>query len=149
MTIACAESIDKINQLIAHKLGQQRYKIWFKNSTRLIIEDDYIKVGVPNLFIGGWIENHFADQIADAVHEVTKRHMKVIFAIDPELLGSRQEFAENVSKLVEKVKSTKKVGDADILAPGARGSAVAKANMESGQIEVEDNLLDALRQIAN
>ena len=85
-----ADQIDKINEVLAHKVGQQRYKIWFKNSTRLTIEDNYVKVGVPNLFIGGWIESHFCDQIGAAVTEVTKRPVKIIFTIDPELFGSQR-----------------------------------------------------------
>ena len=90
MVVTCSESVEKINDAIARKVGQQRYKIWFKNSTRLLLEDNYVKVGVPNLFIGGWIENHFADQIAAAVTEVTQQELKVIFTIDPELFGGQR-----------------------------------------------------------
>lgn len=89
MNAECLDIVDKIGEVIAQKVGQQRYKIWFKNSTRLIIEDSYVKVGVPNLFIGGWIENHFSGHIGDAVAEVTNQPMKVIFVIDPELFGSQ------------------------------------------------------------
>jgi len=97
------DTVDKINEAIARKVGQQRFKIWFKNSTRLIIEDDYVKIGVPNLFIGGWIENHFSSQIQDAVNDIAGRPMKVIFAIDPELFGSQRRRqldsqAESVAK---------------------------------------------------
>jgi chromosomal replication initiator protein len=95
--------VDKINDAIAQKIGQQRYKIWFKNSTRLIVEGNYVKVGVPNLFIGGWIENHFTTQIHAAVSDVLKKPMKVIFAIDPELFGNQRRRqldsqAESVSR---------------------------------------------------
>lgn len=90
MDVICSDPVEKINEAIARKVGQQRFKIWFKNSTRLILEDNYVKVGVPNLFIGGWIENHFADQIAAAVSEVTERRLKVIFNIDPELFGGQR-----------------------------------------------------------
>jgi len=86
----CTELVDKINEVLAQKVGQQRYKIWFKNSTRLIMEDNYVKVGVPNLFIGGWIENHFSEEIAAAVSEVTQQSVKIIFTIDPELFGSQR-----------------------------------------------------------
>ena len=103
MDTACTDMVDKINAAIAHKVGQQRYKIWFKNSTRLMVEDNYIKVGVPNLFIGGWIENHFAQQVNAAVAEVARRQMKVIFTIDPELFGNQRRRqldsqAESVAK---------------------------------------------------
>ena len=101
--ISCQSPVEKINEAIAQKIGQQRYKIWFKNSTRLILEGNYVKVGVPNLFIGGWIENHFTAQIHAAVSEILKKPMKVIFAIDPELFGSQRRRqldsqADSVSK---------------------------------------------------
>jgi len=86
----CSDVVQKINDVLAQKIGPQRYKIWFKNSTRLLLEDNYLKVGVPNLFIGGWIENHFAEAIAAAVTEVTQRPLKVIFTIDPELFGNQR-----------------------------------------------------------
>jgi len=86
----CMEVMGRVNEVIAQKIGQQRHKIWFKNSTRLNIEDNYVKVGVPNLFIGGWIENHFSSQIQEAVLDVTGRSMKVIFTIDPDLFGSQR-----------------------------------------------------------
>jgi len=86
----CMDIIGRIDEVIAQKVGQQRYKIWFKNSTRIMIEGDYVKIGVPNLFVGGWIENHFAEQIGSAVKEAAKRPMKVIFTIDPQLFGSQR-----------------------------------------------------------
>ena len=47
--------IRAINEALADKLGQQKYRIWFKNSTKLILAGGYLKVGVPNLFIANWI----------------------------------------------------------------------------------------------
>jgi len=95
--------VDDINESISQKIGQQRYKIWFRKSTRLKIEDNYVKVGVPNLFIGGWIENHFLTQVKEAASEVLDKPMKVIFTIDPELSGSQRHTqlngqAESVAK---------------------------------------------------
>jgi chromosomal replication initiator protein len=44
---------------------------------------------VPNLFIANWIENHFENEISQAVHSVTGKNVKVTFTIDPELSGRR------------------------------------------------------------
>ncbi|MBN2375680.1 MAG: chromosomal replication initiator protein DnaA [Sedimentisphaerales bacterium] len=112
MSATCTDIVEKINCCIAQKVGQQRHKIWFKNSTRLLLEEDYVKVGVPNLFIGGWIENHFTDQIRDAVQEVTNRPVKVIFTIDPDLFGGQRRRqldsqAEFVSKSTSPVRRKK------------------------------------------
>ena len=90
MTTTCIQAVEKISEAIARKVGAQRYRIWFKNSTRLTLEEDYVKVGVPNLFIGSWIETHFAEAIHGAVAEVLDRPAKVIFTIDPELFGGQR-----------------------------------------------------------
>ena len=49
-----------ISEVLAEKIGQQKYRIWFKNSTRMTLTDTYLKIVVPNLFIarstnGTWL----------------------------------------------------------------------------------------------
>lgn len=73
----------------------------------------------------------------------------LIFAIDPELLTDRRELAENVSAMVRKVKSTKKLqGVEEIFVPGEKENRLAGERQKTGLIDVEDNLLAALRKVA-
>ncbi|MGD0280378.1 MAG: Ldh family oxidoreductase, partial [Smithella sp.] len=73
----------------------------------------------------------------------------LIFAIDPELLTDRYKFAQNVSAMVRKVKSTKKLqGVEEIFVPGEKGNRLVRERRETGLIDVEDNLLAALRKVA-
>jgi chromosomal replication initiator protein len=81
--------IHAIGKALAEKVGQQKFEIWFKNSTKLTLAGGYLKVGVPNLFIANWIENHFFNEISQAVRSVTGTNVKVTFTIDPELSGRR------------------------------------------------------------
>ena len=98
------DDIAAINETIAEKIGQQKFRIWFKNSTRMSLADGYLKVGVPNLFIGSWIENHFANEINEAVRLITGQSVKVIFNIDPELSGSQRRTQLNSqAQSVEKI----------------------------------------------
>ena len=79
-----------INEAIAEKVGPKKFRIWFKNSTRLTLTDSYLKVGVPNLFIASWIENHFSNEINEAVRAVTGDSRKLTFTIAPELSGHQR-----------------------------------------------------------
>ena len=98
-----SSQINAINEIIAEKIGQQRFRIWFKNSTRFAIADGYLKIGVPNFFIASWIETHFANHIAQAVQAVTGSARKVTFTIDPELSGhQRRTQLDSQAQLVEK-----------------------------------------------
>ena len=69
MQTALKDEIKAIDHTIAEKIGPQKHRVWFKNSTRMVIADEYLKIGVPNHFIGSWIENHFLDAINQAVEE--------------------------------------------------------------------------------
>jgi chromosomal replication initiation ATPase DnaA len=79
-----------IKEALAEKVGTQKFRIWFKNSTKLTLADGYLKIGVPNLFIANWIENHFLDEINHAVRSVTGTILKITFIIDPELSGQQK-----------------------------------------------------------
>lgn len=73
----------------------------------------------------------------------------LIFAIDPELLTDRKQFIQNVSAMIEKVKSTKKLpGVEEIFVPGEKENRLVREREKSGMIDVEDNLLAALRKVA-
>jgi chromosomal replication initiator protein len=85
-----AELINSINEALAEKVGAQKFRVWFKNSTKLSLNGEYLKVCVPNTFIASWIENHFLNEISEAVRTVTGIKAKVTFTIDPELSGNQK-----------------------------------------------------------
>jgi chromosomal replication initiator protein len=74
-----------LEDVIADKVGPQRYKLWFKNATRTTLTDDFLRIEVPNLFIANWIERHCMSSIREAVGEVVGRALDISFPIDPTL----------------------------------------------------------------
>ena len=92
--MVCAEdAVPRIEARIADQLGPQRFNIWFKNATRLSFADHYLRVSVPNHFVGEWIEQHFSAAVIDAAREVTGNDYTLSFAIEPLLaknLGKKQ-----------------------------------------------------------
>ncbi len=83
--------VSRIHEILAENIGTQKYKIWFKDSTRLALADGYLKIGVPNNFIGNWLERHFLNDISHAVQSATGSNHKVIFSVDPELGSSQKQ----------------------------------------------------------
>ena len=95
--------VSALNEVLAEKIGSQKYRIWFKNSTKFTLAAGYLKVGVPNLFIAGWIESHFLKELAEAVRQVTGADAKISIAIDSELCGhQRRTQLDCQAQLVEK-----------------------------------------------
>lgn len=73
----------------------------------------------------------------------------LVYAIDPGILGDRDEFVRNVGEIICRVKGTRKLpGVEELFMPGERGSRNARLCRESGMVEVEDNLLAELRKVA-
>ena len=70
----------------------------------------------------------------------------LILAIDPNLLGDGSEFIKNVSRMIEKIKATKKLpGVEEIFVPGERGAQLFRQCEKSGEVDIEENLLQGLR----
>jgi chromosomal replication initiator protein len=70
---------------IAQRVGQQRFHVWFDNSTRLNLRHDSLEIAVPNDFISEWIGTHYTRPIQEAAHEVLGAPLPVRFQVVPEL----------------------------------------------------------------
>ena len=65
----------------------------------------------------------------------------LVFAIDPTLFVDREEFEHEMISLVEQVRMGKKLpGVSQIYLPGERENALLKKNMETGEVDLEENL---------
>jgi len=118
-----ASHISAINKALAEKVGPQKFRIWFKNSTQMTLTGGYLKVGVPNLFIASWIENHFLNEISQAVLAITGTEAKISFTIDPELAGHqrRTQLDSQVSTIATVDKTRRSSLGARRTGHGARG----------------------------
>ena len=106
MSSIITDETSAVNEALAEKVGPQKFSIWFKNSTKLTLTDRYLKIGVPNLFIASWIENHFSNEISQSVREVTGAEREITFAIDPELSGrQRRTQLDSQAQLVGKTQN--------------------------------------------
>lgn len=84
---------------------------------------------------------------ADSFDNESDNAGNLVMAIDPEILTSREAFKREVSSIVSRIKSARKLdGAADIFLPGERGDVVTGKVMETGEIEIEDHLLEELRK---
>ncbi len=73
----------------------------------------------------------------------------LIIAIDPELLGGLTSVQNGVSEMIQKVKNTKKLpGVEEIFVPGERGDRLVRKIIDSGEVEIEDNLYSELKKIS-
>ena len=57
--VSCVSANDvqlaRLANAIAQRVGQQRFHVWFNNSTKLDLRQDGLEIAVPNDFISEWI----------------------------------------------------------------------------------------------
>ena len=73
----------RLADAIAQRVGQQRFHVWFNNSTRLDLRQDGLEIAVPNDFISEWIGKNFTLPIQEAAHEVLGGPLPVHFSVVP------------------------------------------------------------------
>ena len=92
--VSCVSANDRqlarLADAIAQRVGQQRFHVWFNNSTRLDLRQDGLEIAVPNDFISEWIGKNFTRPIQEAAHEVLGTPLPVRFSVVPELFEVRE-----------------------------------------------------------
>ena len=79
------QQLARLADAIAQRVGQQRFHVWFNNSTKLDLRQDGLEIAVPNDFISEWIGKNFTRPIQEAAHEVLGAPLQVRFSVVPEL----------------------------------------------------------------
>jgi chromosomal replication initiator protein len=90
-----ASDVTAITEALAARIGPQKYKIWFQNCARFTLAEGYLKIGVPNPFLAGWLEDHFLGDIKSAAQAAIGSLPEISFTIDPELSGERRRTPVN------------------------------------------------------
>jgi chromosomal replication initiator protein len=92
VTVREREVVQALEQEIARRIGEPRYKLWFEGRTRFTWDDDQLTIGVPNRHFSEWVEKNFGAAATVAAREVFGQAMQVRFVIDPELFqAARRE----------------------------------------------------------
>ena len=108
MTIALTDEISAISQVIAQKVGSQKYRIWFKNTTSLTLAEDYLKIDVPNVFIANWIKSHFSPQINQSVRDVLGDSRKLVFNVDASMSDNQRPATRSSSSTKKDMLNSRK-----------------------------------------
>lgn len=74
----------RLREVLAERLGGDRFGLWFGEGVRLGVDGDALEVGVPNAFFREWIEGHFAKNLNEAAEAVAGRPLKLTFRVGAE-----------------------------------------------------------------
>jgi chromosomal replication initiator protein len=88
--------------VIRDSVPVERFNLWFRNTELIAQDETSCHVGVPNAFVGDWLQEHYSDVVGGALGSLAGREMRVRFVVSPELYRtSRQEELRQKQLLVE------------------------------------------------
>jgi chromosomal replication initiator protein len=137
--VSCVTANDvqlaRLADAIAQRVGQQRFHVWFDNSTRLDLRQDGLEIAVPNDFISEWIGKNFTRPIQEAAHEVLGGPLAVRFSVVPELfeVGAGRRGKGEKSEAAADAKSAASPSRSVAFVPPA-GSAIASGVQASAAL---------------
>jgi len=103
VTVREHEVVQALEQEIARRIGEPRYRLWFAGRTCFHWDDNQLTVGVPNRHFGEWVEKNFGAAAATAAREVFGQVMQVRFVIDPRLFQAARREQDEARRIPESV----------------------------------------------
>lgn len=139
---ASHDVIGPIRNRVEALIGTPSYKTWIKHCTQFTNGDGFLKVGVPNLFIGGWIEDHYSTEIQKAASECLGPDIKVSYCIDPVLFRKMRKTTLN-----SQAAFIEKFGE-NVPREGGNGHAAPPAAERALRGRLEDFVVGANNRLA-
>jgi len=85
---------------------------------------------------------------ADSFDSNSSNAGNLVIAIDPNIFLTQDDFKKGVSEIVSKVKTSRRIdGVKEIFVPGEKGNNIRKLVIDNGEMEIEDNLYNDLKEI--
>ena len=79
--------MDRFSELLANKIGPQRYSVWFDGQTRFNVRNDSLELQVPDEFVGEWIGSNYGRKIEEAASEIFGALMPIKVQVMPQLFA--------------------------------------------------------------
>lgn len=94
-----AQQIADFRSLLAKRIGNQRYELWFGGQTRLSCSGDVLTIGITSAFVRDWIRQHFLQELKATSTTVFGRQLQVTLEVDGSLLLEKNRNTPSVTSL--------------------------------------------------
>jgi chromosomal replication initiator protein len=132
--MSTADVTAALTQALSERIGEERYGLWFRDKTKLSVDEGRLRVGVPNHFYQEWLEKTFGAELQAVADRLLGQGQPVAFALDPELFRAarqREAQAEPAIVAVARVGPTTAPAAPTAAAP-TTGAAAATAARNTG-----------------
>ena len=81
-----SKAIDSLKE----RVGQQNFDIWIKPIQFVSVEEESVKLEVPNRFFKEWINEHYAPQIKEVFSRILEKPSQIQFLIKNEKMAEKE-----------------------------------------------------------
>ena len=86
-------SLSEIENIIT----RQSFDNWFRTTRLHSFKENFMEVGVPSIFLGNWLRDHFMDVIKNTVKKVAGKEIDIDFVVCEDMKESVSESSPAVS----------------------------------------------------
>lgn len=80
----------KVIDSLKERVGQQNFDIWIKPIQFVSVEEESVKLEVPNRFFKDWINEHYAPQIKDVFSQILEKPCQIQFLVKNEKIAEKE-----------------------------------------------------------
>jgi len=107
------EIVSALRAALAHRLGSQRYELWFGPGTQLQLADGTLAITFPSRFFQDWVRTNFRAQIDSACRDALGDCPVLEFRVDPSLSESPEGASSDSGQEEAPLPRAKRNGDAE------------------------------------
>ena len=97
------ETWSRILERIREEIGEKFFQMWFERSRVLSLKRGILTVGVPNLFIREWVEEHYGGILERIAAEELGSAVRIAVKVDPDLFRQMRRATERMEEVVDVV----------------------------------------------
>ena len=91
----------RIRERLRGEIGERFFEMWFERSRVLSLKRGVLAVGVPNLFIREWVEEHYGAVLNQISSDEIGAPVKIAVKVDPSLFREMREETEKIEEVVD------------------------------------------------
>ncbi|HWO41648.1 MAG TPA: chromosomal replication initiator protein DnaA [Candidatus Eisenbacteria bacterium] len=93
--------------VLLERVGKQNFDTWIKPMRLRALNDNDVRLEVPNKFFRDWISEHYLAEIGAALESLADRPLKISLAINPQLQG-KNPATKNETRADRELKATQR-----------------------------------------
>jgi chromosomal replication initiator protein len=123
----------RIRERLREEMGERLFSMWFERSSIISLKRGVLAIGVPNLFIREWVEEHYGDAVGRVAAEEIGTPVQIAVKVDPDLFREMRRDTARIEDAIDPADAVEgKTLDSFVVTEGADLAVKALRHVASG-----------------